>query len=250
MTLDLTFFLFAVPAVIFAGISKGGFANGPAFAATPFLALVLEPAQAVALMLPLLMIMDGTAVWSYRGRWNRAEAAIMILAAIPGLLVGMVLFRAISPDLVRLAIGVVAIGFVAFQIAVGQGWIVPGARRTGRGSALLWGGLLGFGSFISHAGGPPASVYLLGRGLDKTAFQATMVLIFTVVNALKFLMYVAIGLFVANIGLAVVTLAPVAILGTMLGVATHRLVSPKVYFRLTYAFLVLTGAKLIFDAAS
>ena len=58
MELDTTFFALAVPAVLFAGISKGGFGSGAAFAATPILALILEPAQAVGLMLPLLMLMD------------------------------------------------------------------------------------------------------------------------------------------------------------------------------------------------
>ena len=62
MTLDLNFYLFAVPAVIFAGMSKGGFGSAAAFAATPFLALILTPGQAVGLMLPLLMVMDVTAV--------------------------------------------------------------------------------------------------------------------------------------------------------------------------------------------
>ena len=40
MELDTTFFLLAVPAVVFAGISKGGFGSGGSFAATPILALV------------------------------------------------------------------------------------------------------------------------------------------------------------------------------------------------------------------
>ena len=60
MELDFTFFAIAIPAVLFAGISKGGFGSAAAFAAAPLLALILEPAEAVAIMLPLLVVMVTT----------------------------------------------------------------------------------------------------------------------------------------------------------------------------------------------
>ena len=46
------------PAVLFAGISKGGFGGGVAFSRAAILALVFEPTQAVGVMLPLLMVID------------------------------------------------------------------------------------------------------------------------------------------------------------------------------------------------
>ena len=55
---DFSFFAVAIPAVIFAGISKGGFGSGAAFAASSILALVLTPGEALGLMLPLLMLID------------------------------------------------------------------------------------------------------------------------------------------------------------------------------------------------
>jgi hypothetical protein len=46
------------------------------------------------------------------------------------------------------------------------------------GAGLVAGTVAGFTSFVSHAGGPPAAIFLLSRGLDKTGYQATSVLIF------------------------------------------------------------------------
>jgi uncharacterized membrane protein YfcA len=43
-------------------------------------------------------------------------------------------------------------------------------------------------------------------------------------------------------------LAPVAVAGVFLGVWAHRMVSEKLFFRLTYVLLPMTGAKLISDA--
>lgn len=74
MVLDLNFFLFAIPAVLFAGISKGGFGSGAAFAASPFLALIIEPKFAVGVMLPLLMLMDVTSLKPYWRKWDWKNA--------------------------------------------------------------------------------------------------------------------------------------------------------------------------------
>ncbi len=248
MELDLTFYLFAIPAVVFAGISKGGFANGPTFAAAPFIALVVPPTQAVALMLPILMVMDATALRAYWRRWKWSELKLLLIGALPGLAIGAFLFRSINEDIVRLVIGAIAVGFVAFQITVGRGWITLGKGKATPVSALFWGCLSGFGSLVSHAGGPPSAVYFLRRNLEKTVFQATSVLFFAVINALKFGIYLAMGLFTLSTVKAVVTLTPIAILGTLLGVWAHQHVPSWLFFRLAYIFLTLTGLKLIFDA--
>ena len=54
------FFSIAALAVVFAGISKGGFGSGAAFAAVAILATIIEPGQAIGITLPLLMLMDVT----------------------------------------------------------------------------------------------------------------------------------------------------------------------------------------------
>jgi len=191
--LDLTFFAFAIPAVIFAGVSKGGFGSGAAFAATPLLALILEPGAAIGLMLPLLMLMDVTALRPYWKQWHGPSAWALILGAVPGVVAGLT-------------------------------------------------------SFISHAGGPPAAVFLLSRGLDKTTYQATTVIVFWAINLMKFIPYAFLGIFSWQTAKADLFLIPFAILGVWLGVWAHRVFSERAYFTLTYALLVVTGGKLVWDA--
>jgi len=117
MELNLLFFAFAIPAVIFAGISKGGFGSGAAFAATPLMAMILDPGLAVGLMLPLLMVMDVASLKPYWKKWDWQNARVLVLGAIPGTIVAAVIFRLANPDVFRLLIGSVAIGFVLFQLA-------------------------------------------------------------------------------------------------------------------------------------
>ncbi len=248
MDLSLTFFLFAVPAVLFAGISKGGFGSGAAFAAAPFLALVMDPLTAVAVMLPVLMVIDATVMRPYWRKWSWPHARALIIGGLPGVIIGAVALSFVSADGVRFMIGLIALGFVAFQLASQRGLIPISQRRPSDLNGGFWGMIAGFTSFISHAGGPPAAIYLLSARLDKLAYQATTVIVFSVINAAKLLAYLQIGLMREGTWLASLSLAPVGIAGALIGVWAHMKIPEKLFFQLTYLFLTLTGAKLIFDA--
>jgi uncharacterized membrane protein YfcA len=117
----------------------------------------------------------------------------------------------------------------------------------GRGGGAVLGFVAGFTSFISHAGGPPAAVYMLARGLGKTAFQATTVIVFTVTNVLKAVAFAALGLFTPEMLEVAVLLAPVAVFGTWIGVRAHQWIPERAFFALTSALLLIAGAKLILD---
>ena len=81
---------------------------------------------------------------------------------------------------------------------------------------------VGFTSFVSHAGGPPAAVYLLSLKLRKTEYQASTVLIFWAINIAKAVPYAGLGLFTRETLLLDLLLAPFALLGAWLGVRLHH----------------------------
>lgn len=248
MELSLTFFALAIPATLFAGISKGGFGSGAAFAAAPLLALVLDPGDAIGVMLPLLMMMDVAALRSYWRKWDGQAARLLILGSLPGVALAALIYRLADPDLIRLLIGAVAVGFVAFQVSRQRGWLRLGALPNGTRPGLFWGSLAGFTSFISHAGGPPAAVYLLSRDIDKLRYQATTVCTFWAINLFKVLPYFALGIFTPTSLTADLWLAPVALAGVWVGIVLHHRIPEIWFFRVTYLLLTLTGSKLIWDA--
>ncbi|RME16819.1 MAG: sulfite exporter TauE/SafE family protein [Alphaproteobacteria bacterium] len=248
MEIDLAFFAYAVPAVLFAGVSKGGFAGGAAFAATPLLALILGPGEAIGLMLPLLMLMDVAALRPYWKKWDTRSALAMISGTIPGILVAALVYRYTDPDLFRLLIGLMALAFVGWQGVRRLGLYRPEAHHLSLLAGRVAGFVAGFTSFVSHAGGPPAAVFLLSRGLDKITYQATSVIVFWAINAAKAVPYALLGIFTARTLLADLLLAPVALLGVWLGVRAHRIVPERAFFALTYALLLATGGKLVWDA--
>lgn len=241
------FFAAAVPAVLLAGVSKGGFETAGAIGAAPLLALVIEPRLAVGLMLPLLMLMDVTSLRAYWRRWRWPEARTLMLGAVPGVAAGWALFGSVSADAVRLMIGLLAVGFVVHGLARRVGLLGPARPQPVR-AGIFWGAIAGFTSFVGHAGGPASSVYLLGRRLEKTPFQATNVLTFWWVNLLKFPPYLGLGMVTGETARAALLLAPVGIAGVLIGAWAHRRVSEAWFFGLAYALLLATGVKLIVDA--
>ena len=239
-----TLYALMAAATVFAGISKGGFGSGAAFASSAVLSLVLPPTIALGIMLPLLMLIDVATLRPYWQRWSWPEARLLILAGIPGVALGAALFTVANDDVLRFLIGAVGLSFVAYRL-----W----PRSAPRRQAPLWVGWIaglaaGFTSFISHAGGPPVAAFLLSRGLSKTTYQATTVLIFWAINVAKVVPFAFLGVFTLETLQADLWLAPFALVGAWLGVKAHHMVSDRLFFGLTYVMLVLTGLKLIWDA--
>ena len=108
---DPWFYALAVPAVILFGISKGGFGGGFGVIAVPLMALAISPVQAAAILLPILCLMDLFSLWAFRGKWLISEIRLLVPASLLGIGIGTLLFGYMSPALIRLMLGVVAITF-------------------------------------------------------------------------------------------------------------------------------------------
>ena len=68
------------------------------------------------------------------------------------------------------------------------------SRDLPRPAGVAASAVAGFTSFIAHAGGPPLSMYLLRRSLDKTQFVATTAAFFAAINYVKLVPYAWLGL--------------------------------------------------------
>jgi len=244
---DPWFYVVAVPAVTMFGVSKGGFGPGFGVMSVPLMALIVSPVQAAAILLPILCLMDLFAIWVYRGRWVWPELRILVPASLIGIGIGTLLFEYMSPAIIRLILGVVAIVFTLnhwFQLTT-KGNLEQSLYPPVIGT--IAGATAGFTSFIAHAGGPPLNMYLLRRNLDRTAFVATSAVFFAVANYVKLLPYGWLGqLDISNLSTSLV-LSPLAPIGVALGAWLHRRVSDRIFFYFVYTLLFVVGTKLVYD---
>lgn len=239
------FYIAAVIAILILGISKSGFGSGLGLLAVPIMSLVIPPAQAAAILLPLLCVMDFFNVLHYRNKFDRRNLLILIPGAMVGILLGTFTFRYLSDAHIRILVGVLSVLFV-LNYLIGRR---NGGKKTSpsifKGS--FWGTVTGFTSFGVHAGGPPLSVYLLPQRLDKTIFVGTTVVFFTIVNYVKLIPYYFLGQLNGDNLLTSLVLSPLALLGVWLGLKLHDRVNEKLFYNLAYFFLFLTGIKLLYD---
>lgn len=244
---DPYFYLAAVPAVLLYGIAKGGFAGGFGVVAVPVMALVVSPLQAAAILLPILCVMDLVTLWAYRGKWVWSELKLIVPASFIGIAMGTLLFSQMSPAIIRLLLGTIAI---IFTLHYGIQKLRDAARpleNFGAGVGIIAAATSGFTSFIAHAGGPPLGMYLLRRGLNRTTFVATTAVFFTVVNYVKLVPYTWLGQFDSSNLMTSLVLSPLAPVGIGMGVWLHNRVSDRVFFRIAYTTLFIVGVKLMWD---
>jgi uncharacterized membrane protein YfcA len=244
---DPWFYAAAIPAVLLAGISKGGFGHGAGMFATPLLALTVPIPQAAAILLPVIIAMDLTGVWAYRGNFSRENLRLIFIGGLAGVALGTMSFRYFDEALVRILLGGISIGFV-LQRYLRRANLQPAPRSVARG--LFWSTCAGITSTIAHAGGPPLSVYLLPQRLDKAVMVGTTVIFFAVLNIVKIGPYAWLGLFDRRTLYTAFILLPLAPLGIWLGVLTMRRLSQDLFYRVCYALLLVVGAKLLWDGVA
>lgn len=172
--------------IVIAGIGKGAFGQGTAGLSVPLLAMFIAPAEAAGIMLPLLCLMDIFGVHAYKKSWSREAIRALLPGAIVGIAIGGLAFGTLSPNAVRLAIGLISVVFALNAWFRFTERIARFLARTegppGKLAGAFWGALSGFTSTLAHAGGPPYAIYMLARSVDKTVFVATSSVFFFAVN--------------------------------------------------------------------
>jgi uncharacterized membrane protein YfcA len=245
MVVDPLFYLVAIPAVLLTGISKGGFGSALGGIGVPIMALAISPVHAAGILLPILCFMDLVGFRVYYRKWDVANLKIMIPGATVGIAIGALTFGMLSENAVRIPIGVIAVAFPLTS------WIrVPERTEsapTSRLKGTFWSGVSGWTSFIAHAGGPPAMIYMLPQRLDKTSYVATISVFFMYVNFTKLLPYAWLGQFsTANLTTSLM-LAPLVPVGVWIGLCLQERVNVKWFYRISQSCLFVTGLQLIYQ---
>ena len=212
----------------------------------PLLSLVISPVQAAAIMLPILILMDLIGVYAYRRDWDRKIMQVIMPAGLVGIGIGWVTFNYLNDDWIRVLLGVIACGFVAWNVVAG----LPAPAQPSRWKGYACAAGSGFTSFVAHSGGPPLAIYLLPMRLDKALFVGTTIIFFTAINAAKIVPYLMLGLFDArNLGTAV-ALLPIAVIGILFGIWVRKRLSTLWFYRIAYTLMFVTGTKLLWDGVT
>ena len=233
----------AVPSVILIGLSKGGL-TGLGVLAVPLMAIVASPMQAAAVLMPILLILDLVAVWTYRKSFDKINLIITIPSSIIGIIIGAVLVSQVNPDWIRVIIGFIAISFTISHWRTAKD---RGSRGHSVFRGTVWGSITGFTSFVTLTGAPPYQMYLLPLKLDQRTYAGTFMIFFWMNNILKIIPFMMLGEMTRSTITTSMILFPISLIFTFLGIWIVRKLPTKIFYEIIYILLFLVSIKLIYD---
>lgn len=229
-------FIVAAVTVLVAGVAYGLTGFGFALVVVPPL-LAIYPPETVVTIGILLSTLTGWIVLP--GAWREIQfPAVLTLtpSAIGGVVLGVLLLRALDPDRIKILASFVVI---AFSIWLLRGWALPGARtRLAAGMAGVTSGVM---TTMGGMNGPPIVMLFVARGYDVHAFRASIIMVFLLID----LVALAILGWTGTIGWTEVRTAlillPFAITGTVCGRLLVTRVAGEVFRRLVLVMVLITG---------
>jgi uncharacterized membrane protein YfcA len=242
MSPDPLFYLVASVAVICFGLAKGGFV-GIGFLATPLLALVVPPMQAVTALLPIMLVQDAVSVWAYRKTWDR----FILLVMLPGVLIGiglawLIVARVTIDSHIRIIVGLTVLALVI------EHWIGSGEpRRPSAGLGVLSGIASGFAGLLANAASGPFLTYVLPQRLEKEVFVGTTAIFFAATDLIKVPPLVLAQQFTLLGLMSSALLLPLAIATNFLGIWLVRRTSTHLFYRVAYLLVFFVSLTLIWQ---
>lgn len=254
MTLTLTapLLAFIVGVLLVAGILNGIAGFGMAVVGTMALAIVIEPAIAVAFMILPILAVNAVLVRELSTADLRScgsRFAPLILAALAGTLVGMVVLDLVPEAPLRIALGIVALGFVA---TVQQAVTLPGKRTVtagcfveGRPAMIGVGGVSGV-LFGGTNVGVQLVAYVRSCDLSHGLFVGVVALVFVGLNAIRVGAAGLLGMYPTLLvfGLSVAAILP-AVIGVVVGSLLRDRVTERLRRGLVLGLLTVIGVQLV-----
>lgn len=236
-----------VLAVVFvATLIRSTLGFGEALVAVPLLALRLPLTVAAPLAVMVSVAMAAMIVVQDWRDVHLRSATGLILAALPGIPLGILLLAKGNEHVVKLILGVIIIGFSVYSLAERRALHL---RVDHRGWLLGCGFLSGVLGGAYGMNGPPLAVYGALRRWSPQHFRATLQGYFLVASLAGLIGYGIAGIWTAATTLYFLLSLPAVLVATLLGRALNRSMKHHGFFRLVYAGLVAIGGILILEAA-
>ncbi len=252
---DMSFWIICGLSVILVAVAKSGFGGSMGALSAPLLLMILPPKTALAILLPLFLVCDFWAAWIWRKFVVRRFVIVMVFAAIIGQYFGYLLFTHINDEVLKAAIGVVALVTASRYV-----WrlLFPSLdseaaikrriiRKMFLKRGLFWGWLSGLSSFISLTGGIPVQVLMLPMRLHRFFLVGTLAYYFLFINLAKIPFFYDLKMVTAQTVIVSLVMLPLIPLGIFTGKWMNMKLSDKWFYHISHFALGIMGLRLVFS---
>jgi len=230
-------------AAVTIGVSKTALPGGSTLAIALF-AAVLPARTSTAAMLLLLIVGDVFALLAYRRHAHWPTLLRLAPAVVVGLLGGFAFLALAGDGIVRRVIGVILLAMIAVTL-----WRrsrpAPTSPHGGLVLAGAYGALGGFTTMVANAGGPVMSMSFLATRAQVMTFLGTSAWFFAIVNLVKVPFLAGIGLFPAPVLLMDAALAPLVVIGALIGLRIAKRIDQRLFERIVIVLTVIGAVYLL-----
>lgn len=139
----------------------------------PLMSLFVSPQFALAVMMPILIVMDMIIIWHYRNSWDRSIVLMLIPGAILGVIIGAMTFHFMNADIIKFIVGLISIILVVQFFFISKSQLMP--KPSGKVIPFILGGISGLLALLHMLGDLPLKVISSSKNQIKQNLWPQMV---------------------------------------------------------------------------
>ena len=219
---------------------------GEALIAVPLLAVRLPITVAAPLAVLVSVVIAAFVVIQ---DWRHVElrsAASLLLAALPGIPLGVFLLARSNEHVLKSILGVLIIAFSMYSLTIGRSRHLPNDHR---GWLVTCGFLSGFLGGAYGMNGPPLAIYGALRRWQPRHFRATLQAYFLPASLCGLVGYAYLGLWQRALTRYFLLCLPVVTVAILLGRAINQRMTGQRFFSFVFVGLIAVGCILVLQAS-
>ena len=238
--IDTTVFLLLAFGAFLSALLSGVAGMGGGLLYLPFLAASVGVRKAIPFLAVLLLVANIARAFFSRQELKWDVAARLGLGAVPGALIGALLYTALSAEFIARAVGVFLLLNVFFTLAR-----IPWPRKASLKQFPYVGVVAGFLSAVVGGAGPMMTPFFLRLGIVKGAFLSTEAVAAASMHIVKIPIYSQARLLTLDDIMLALPLAGMMILGTWVGKLLVNRMNEALFRTIVTILLGLIGLRFL-----
>ncbi|WP_138495299.1 sulfite exporter TauE/SafE family protein [Paenibacillus pinistramenti] len=238
---------------VLSGLAKAGFGFGAGMLLNPILTLFVSSSTATTLLAPILWFSNFTGARVHREAIQWELIARMLPIGIAGTVTGTLMLVWVDEQILKPAIGISAIlmGILLLWVRKRRQTSEDGAGAAGgKKQAVLYqlgAAASGFVGATANSGGLPLILlFMHDSSVDKKQFTANIAMLLAVMDTIKIISYLVLGILSIRNLLLVLVFVPLIYAGGYLGKQLNDKISERSFYTVVHAIIFVTGILLIY----
>lgn len=238
---------------VLSGLAKAGFGFGAGMILNPILTLFISSTAATTLLAPILWFSNFTGARIHRTSIQWGLIVRMLPMALSGTLIGSLVLTYVDEQLLKPGIGISAIVMGLILIFIRKKQVVEvkdqPVTNTAKKKIFYQVGAFasGFVGATANSGGLPLiALFLHDQTISKKQFTANIAMLLAVMDSVKIISYVFLGILSIKNLLLVLLFIPFIYAGGYAGKWLNEKIPEKSFFAVVHSIVFVTGILLLY----